>query len=140
MAATFNIPATGSGTIYVNTIVKEANGYFKETISVIILTNCLDNPTLNRQFKENSIKNVFISPNPTQGDFVTLITGFKDKSVKINLIDAKSSSIISTLDKNIDSDEYNQDFDTPNLTNGLYFLQLISGEIIITKKIIIAHD
>ena len=139
----FNIAASNSDKVYIKAVVYEANGYFKKTSTVITRTNCFDNliPTLNRQAKTNTdIKAIFITPNPAKDDFSALITGFQDQNVKMNILDAKSSNIVFSIDKNVNSNEYYQDFNTSNLPDSIYFLQLISDETIITKKIIVTHD
>ena len=134
---------SSSSKLYIKCTIKLKNGTINSTTHTVDLKGCIDDPipTLNRQARTNiDVKAIFITPNPAKDDFSALVTGFQDQNVKMNILDSKSSNVVFSIDKNVTSNEYYQDFNTSNLLDGIYFLQLISDETIITKKIVIAHD
>ncbi len=123
--------------VFVKVTFKDLDGYLKTTILRIPLVNCLEgDPTSNKQVRQD----ITISPNPANDEFNVLIEGMKNKNVILNILDTRSSKTLKSKSFTIITDESVELFKTEGLMNGIYYLQLLSDGINITKPIIISHE
>jgi hypothetical protein len=134
----YTVPAlSNTNTVYVRVSFTDLEGYQKMTTLKIPLVNCLEgDPTSNKQDGQD----ITISPNPANDEFNVLIKGMKNKNVTLNILDARSSRTIKSKSTTIITDESVELFKTEGLMNGIYYLQLLSDGINITKPIIITHE
>lgn len=90
-----------------------------------------------KQFIENAVAFEFlIHPNPTNGQLHIKISGFSDVS-SIQLYDLSGKSFYRESIKNIDQQNYIKTLDLSEYESGIYLLQLMDNQRVITKKIIL---
>jgi len=81
-------------------------------------------------------KNIRIFPNPCDGEFTIELNSFQANQVKVTILDFVGKSVFqetTSFQTGLDSKKFN----TGEIKEGLYFLQLNVGENIYTEKLII---
>lgn len=111
---------------------ERGDGIFKARISYLI-TNINDD----LKVKQNAID---IAPNPINEKSEIIINLEKHSSITTSLINNSGIEVSKMIhNKEFEPGEYKFDFDTSNLSSGIYYLTLKTGQSIISTKIIIIH-
>ena len=96
-----------------------------------------DLPTsINQNFDgENSLKDLNLYPNPTNGNFKMEFTSEKPDNFELNITDSKGATVYEKSLENFEG-QFSEDFDLSKYDSGTYFFNLTSKGQNLTKKII----
>ena len=78
-------------------------------------------------------------PNPTTGSAVVMFTLPMDAPVRIDLIDAKGTLIRTAFTGRMTSGDHSVTLDAKDLASGTYFYTLTSGDIHLTRQMILVR-
>ena len=78
-------------------------------------------------------------PNPTNGSAVVMFTLPTDAPVRIDLIDAKGSIVHTVFTGRMTSGDHSVTLDAKDLASGTYFYTLTSGDIHLTRQMILVR-
>ena len=78
-------------------------------------------------------------PNPTTGSAVVMFTLPTDAPVRIDLIDAKGSIVRTVFTGRMTSGDHTVTLDAKDLASGTYFYTLTSGDIHLSRQMILVH-
>lgn len=99
-----------------------------------VITLTIDECTNISDLSEDRIS-VKIQPNPTKGIFTISISNAECKIVEVNIHDMKGNLILKETLRNID--RISKEFDLSSYPKGVYFIEVICGDIRKTEKILI---
>lgn len=99
--------------------------------SVVNSLRIMQNSLVTNIKKQNINTSYTISPNPTNG-ILNISTSLKANDIKIEVIDALGKVLISEVYKNMNQTSIN----VSDLSSGIYFVKISSGENATTKKFI----
>jgi hypothetical protein len=83
----------------------------------------------------NNQISIIIQPNPTKGVFAISIKNAECKTVDINIHDITGKSLLK--DKLANTDKISKDYDLSSYQKGVYFIEVICGDIRKTEKLLI---
>jgi len=84
---------------------------------------------------DNSIQNLMIYPNPSNGNFTVQFTSTSSDKIKIDVIDIRGRHIFT---KDYENEAYfNQNINLSNVETGVYFISLTDGSNKAVRRIII---
>ncbi|MEA3505036.1 MAG: T9SS type A sorting domain-containing protein, partial [Bacteroidota bacterium] len=115
-----------------------ASGYYEATGNVvvngsdIIADVLMDIDTSIEEFESG----ITISPNPSTGRFLLLISGVNN-NLTVTIYDAKGNVIIKKENQEIIDGKYEQLFDLSSHANGMYYLKVVSENVEFVKKIVV---
>jgi hypothetical protein len=97
------------------------------------------NTTGNTAVEDMSLeKEVLGYPNPTSSKFTIEFFCRNSGNLKLNLISSAGQTVKLLIDKNTSNGQKNFSFDTTNLPEGIYFLQIeLDGKLLQTEKVVI---
>jgi hypothetical protein len=97
------------------------------------------NTTGNTAVEDMSLeKEVLVYPNPTSSKFTIEFFCRNSGNLKLNLISSAGKTVKLLIDKNTSNGQKNFSFDTTNLPEGIYFLQIeLDGKLLQTEKVVI---
>jgi hypothetical protein len=101
---------------------------------VKIYENCT---LLDVETKNNSANALNVFPNPNNGSFTISFNNISNSHFVLELYNELSQKIYSLTEMNYGSFKKTLTADELNLSNGIYFVKLISGNMVQTKKIVI---
>ena len=119
----------------------------EDTEYSVMVYNLLDSDTANvtvrvvdfddSQIVEDSVSFEFlIYPNPTHGDLNIKISGLSNLS-SIQLYDLSGKSLYSEIINKNDQQSYIKTLNLSNYASGIYLLQLVDNQRVITKKVVL---
>ena len=92
--------------------------------------------TVEEDLSDSNFGQFKVYPNPTAGEFHIRFRG-RSKLTKIRLYDITGKTIYSENINKINQLNYTKDLDLSNFKSGIYILQMIDNEKVISKKIIL---
>ena len=98
------------------------------------ITLNIDDCTEIFELSNNQIS-IIIQPNPTKGVFAISIKNTECKTVNINIHDITGKTILK--DKLANTDKISKDYDLSSYLKGVYFIEVICGDIRKTEKLLI---
>lgn len=131
--AEITVDSTGAGiggTITYTATVTHENGCMEEKGIDITFDDCTGIPE-----NENTIEYA-IFPNPNKGIFKLQLQAEKEQKVAIQVVDQNGKEVFSRSEITF-NEKFEQDIDLTNLSDGVYFLKVISDNYIRTEKVII---
>lgn len=86
-----------------------------------------------------NVANIKLYPNPT-GDEATIAMLLKDASdVQVNMFDANGRSVMPAMEKHLGVGEQKMTISTKSLSNGIYFVQVATGDQTLRVRLVVAH-
>jgi hypothetical protein len=116
-------------------IISTANIYFD--FNYPVTTNDALNTILTDNHVEFTSGQVSISPNPSKGFFDVGIDLQKSSMVTIEFYDAIGNILLTTDKIKMNSGSHSERINTSGLSNGVYFVRVITGEGTVTSKAIL---
>jgi hypothetical protein len=97
------------------------------------------NTTGNTAVEDMSLeKDVLVYPNPTNSKFTIEFFCRNSGNLKLNLISSAGQTVKLLIDKKTSNGQKNFSFDTTNLPEGIYFLQIeLDGKLLQTEKVVV---
>ena len=77
--------------------------------------------------------------NPVSDSYTIKYKLGSDGSVKLIVLDSKFDEIVQLFDENKTEGNHNYDFDSKAVSNGTYFVKMVTSNQTLTKKIIIEN-
>ncbi len=115
---------------YYTVIVDDQNGCVNSYTQYVLITGIGE---------LNSDATVFISPNPSNGQFtVQLLNSSMAAKVSIDVVNALGQKVFSSEEK-ISSDVWKKNVDLSNAARGIYFIEIKTWNNFMRKKIVIAE-
>lgn len=124
----YTVMQTGIYTV----VVGDSNGC-RNSASQYVLISAVD--------EVNKDADIFISPNPSDGNFTVEFTNVKtseNRWVQIKIVNMVGQEVFSS-DEKITSEYLSKMIDLSAVTEGVYFLEIKSGEKLFRKKMVIAR-
>jgi hypothetical protein len=78
-----------------------------------------------------------VYPNPSAGMIHITYNSQVTNHIQLSIYDIQGRKIITLINQKELVGEYTKKFDATNLPAGIYFVRLIAGDIIETKKIVV---
>src|SRR5690606_22000176 len=104
-----------------------------DTANVMVKVTDFSNPQI---IEDSATIDFLIHPNPTDGELHIKISGLTKLS-SIHLYDLSGKSLFTEIINESDHQSYIKTLNLSNYASGIYLLQLVDNQKIITKKVVL---
>ncbi len=104
----------------------------------LLATNATECTSATVETLSEEITRLQVAPNPTHGKAQILLSAVFEDNIIVKIIDM-TGKVIERRNVQILQGENNLDLNAENLANGMYLLQLIRGEKMMTQRFIVQH-